>query len=405
MAGAGFQVHPITNANEEYMKHLYLDWAATSPIHPEVANVQKHVAETVFGNPSSIHAWGMEARDLLESCRQKCAKLLGAKEKQVIFTGGGSESNNLVFTSFLLKASPGHAIVPLFEHASVYEPSRMLERFGWEVTRVPAEKDGRIPPERIGEALKKNTALVAIMLVNNETGAIQPVAEVVRMIRSREGERKPIHIHVDAVQAIGKIPVHFQELGADSLSVSAHKFRGPRGVGLLLVKRTLSSVLTGGGQEFGVRPGTENVPGIAAMTRALELALEGMEENRIQAERGIITLLSKMQKCKQCKVLPETRWSNSTGYSPYIISLAFPPIPGEVLVRVLNEHGFGVSTGSACSSRKKRDTRVLEASGVSASLAFSSIRISLGPTVTEEQIASFADVLLKETSILFQVAK
>ncbi|MCX7786440.1 MAG: cysteine desulfurase [Spirochaetes bacterium] len=387
------------------MKHLYLDWAATSPIHPEVAKVQKQVAEEIFGNPSSIHDWGLEARDRMESCRQKCAKLLGAKEKQVIFTGGGSESNNLVFLSFLLKANPGHAIVPLFEHASVYEPSRILERFGWEVTRVPTAKDGRIEPEKLEEALTKNTALVTLMMVNNETGALQPIEEVVRRIRTQEGNRRPIHIHVDAVQAVGKFPIHFQELGIDSLSVSAHKFRGPRGVGMLLVRKSLSSLLTGGGQEFGVRPGTENVPGIVAMTRALELAYEEMEQNRRQAEQGMNTLLSIVQKCKECKVLPETRLSNPTGYSPYIVSLAFPPIPGEVLVRVLNERGFGVSTGSACSSRKKRDTRVLEASGVSSSLAFSSIRISIGPTVTKEQIELFADTLLKETSILFQVAK
>ncbi len=387
------------------MKYLYLDWAATSPIHPEVAKVQKKVAEEVVGNPSSIHTWGMEARDLLESCRAKCARLLGAKEKQVLFTAGGSESNNLVFTSFLLKASPGHAIVPFFEHASVYEPSRILERFGWEVTRIPAGMDGRIEPERIGEALRKNTALVALMLVNNETGAIQPVGDVVRMIRNHGTDQRPIHIHVDAVQGVGKIPVNFQELGVDSLSVSGHKFRGPRGVGILLVRKPLSSILTGGGQEYGMRPGTENVPGIAALTRALELAVEGMEKNRLQAERTLQTLLARLRKCPQCRLLPEARWNNPSGYSPYIVSLSFPPVPGEVLVRVMNERGYGVSTGSACSSRKKRDTRVLEASGVTSSIAFSSIRVSIGPTVTEEQIEEFADVLLKETAILFQVAK
>jgi len=385
------------------MKHLYLDWAATAPIHPDVANLQRQVAEETFGNPSSIHAWGLEARELLESCRRKCGKLLGSSENQVIFTGGGSESNNIVFTSFLLKASPGHSIVPLFEHASVYEPSRILERFGWDVTRVPAGKDGRIEPERIREALKKNTALVTLMLVNNETGAIQPVEEVVRMIRAQEG--KPVHIHVDAVQGVGKFPVHFLDLGIDSLSVSAHKFRGPRGVGILLTKKTLSSLLTGGGQEYGVRPGTENVPGIVAMTRALELAIEGMEQNRLQVERAMKVLLSRIQKCRECKVLPEARLNTPSNFSPYIVSLAFPPIPGEVLVRVLNERGFGVSTGSACSSRKKRDTRVLESSGVSSSLAFSSIRVSLGPTVTEEQMENFADILLQETAILFRVAK
>ncbi|GAB4222143.1 MAG: cysteine desulfurase family protein [Spirochaetales bacterium] len=387
------------------MKHLYLDWAATSPIHPEVARIQKQTAEEFFGNPSSIHDWGLEARDLLESCRKKCARFLGAKENQVVFTGGGSEANNLVLTSFLWKASPAHAIVPLFEHASVYEPSRVLERFGWEVTRVPAGKDGRIDPERIRQSLKKNTALVALMLVNNETGAIQPVEEVIRSIRAAEGEGRPIHVHVDAVQAVGKIPVDFQQLGTDSLSVSAHKFRGPRGVGILLVKKSLPSLLTGGGQENGIRPGTENLPGIAAMTRALEIALEGMESNRLKAERGMNILVDRLGTCKACTVLPETRRVHPEGYSPYIVSLAFPPIPGEVLVRVMNERGFGISTGSACSSRKKRDTRVLEASGVSSSLSFSSIRVSLGPTITEEQMEEFADALLKETSILFRVAK
>ncbi|MBP7495703.1 MAG: cysteine desulfurase [Spirochaetales bacterium] len=387
------------------MADVYLDWAATTPLHPEAADTQRFIGEKLFGNPSSIHKWGMEARELLESCRERCGRLLGAEDKQVIFTSGGSESNNIVFTSFLHKNSPGHAIVPLFEHASVYEPSRMLERFGWEITRIQSGADARIDPERILSAIQKKTSLIALMVVNNETGAIQPVGELVKEIRSRETEGRPIHIHADGVQAVGKIPVNFQDLGVDSLSVSSHKFRGPRGAGMLLVRKVLQPLQTGGGQENGMRPGTENLPGIAGMTHALELSLQDLKQNYSHAETLMNALLQAVTGCRQCRILPEERMHNPQGYSPYIATISFPPIPGEVLVRVLSEKGYGVSTGSACSSRKKRDTRVLEASGISSSLSFSSIRVSIGSLTTEEEIEDFSSSLLQETGILFQVAK
>ncbi|MFQ3619509.1 MAG: cysteine desulfurase family protein [Spirochaetales bacterium] len=384
------------------MTELYLDWAATTPIHPEALKILTQVYEEIYGNPSSIHQWGVKARELLESSRARFAELLGASPNQVVFTSGGSESNNLVFTSLLLKPK-AHAIVPLLEHASVYEPSRILERLGWEVTRIPSAGDGRIDPLQVISSLRKNTSFIALMWVNNETGALQPVADVIR--EARKVEQRPLHIHVDAVQGVGKFPLQFQQLGADSLSISAHKFRGPRGVGALLVKKPFPSLLVGGGQERGIRPGTENVAGIAGMVKALEIAVSNKEENFQKAQQVMDTLLLLLKKCRQCKILPEDRLLYPDRYSPYIVSIAFPPLPGEVLVRVLNEKGFGVSTGSACSSRKKRDTRVLEASGVSSTLAFSSLRVSIGPTITEKEIQTFAQQLLEEVRILFQVAK
>ncbi|MDR3200041.1 MAG: cysteine desulfurase, partial [Spirochaetales bacterium] len=365
------------------MISVYLDWAATAPIDPDIASYMRDAALENTGNPSSIHSFGEKAKALLEESRAACAEVLGCPARTIFFTSGGSESNNIVFSSFLRKPKPGHIVTSAVEHSGVYEPGRVLEKFGWKVSRVGPGADGRIGPEEITAALTPETALVSVMLVNNETGMIQPVQEIAAAVRACKTGGKRIHIHTDAVQAAGKIPFTVSALGVDSLSLSAHKFRGPRGVGILVTGAggggKIEPLYVGGGQEGDMRPGTENVAGIAAMARALDKAHAGREKNYAHAQKLMNILFDAMDGCGQCKVLPADRLANPGRYSPYIASIAFPPVPGEVIVRVMNDKGYGISTGSACSARKKRDTRVIEGSGVSAKTAFSSVRVSVGP--------------------------
>ncbi|MDR1317773.1 MAG: cysteine desulfurase [Spirochaetales bacterium] len=400
---------------------VYLDWAATAPMDPLVADCLRETALGVMGNPSSIHRYGEAAKAVLEESRHICAGILGCESSRLFFTSGGSESNNIVLTSFLRRARPGHIITSAVEHSAVYEPCRVLEKFGWRVSRVGPGREGRIGAEQIAAALTPDTVLVSVMLVNNETGMIQPVREIAAAVRAFERGAagggsagggsgcggRAIHIHTDAVQAAGKIPVSLKDLGVDSISLSAHKFRGPRGAGILAFSAAgggLEPLYVGGGQEKGMRPGTENVAGIAAMTRALQLAQENIEKNYAHAQKLMTILFQSMGGCGHCRILPECRLPHPGWYSPYIVSLAFPPVPGEVLVRVLNDRGYAVSTGSACSARKKKDTRVIEGTGVSKKTAFSSIRVSIGPATTEEEIRAFSRDLMEEVTILFRTA-
>jgi cysteine desulfurase len=384
-------------------------------MHPEVADYLHEVALGVGGNPSSIHSYGEAARAVLEESRLACAGILGCEPSRLFFTSGGSESDNIVFSSFLRKAKPGHIVTSAVEHSAVYEPSRILEKFGWRVSRVGPGKGGRIGAEEIAEALAPDTALVSVMLVNNETGMIQPLKDIAAAVRAFErgrdsggpGRCRGIHIHTDAVQAAGKIPFSLKDLGVDSLALSAHKFRGPRGAGILALSQAgcaLEPVYVGGGQERGMRPGTENVAGIAAMARALQIADGNIENNHARARKLMDILFETMDGCGHCRILPECRLSHPDWYSPYIASLAFPPVPGEVLVRVMNDRGYALSTGSACSARKKKDTRVVEGAGVSKKTAFSSVRVSIGPSTTEEEIRAFARDLMEEAAILFRTA-
>ena len=385
---------------------VYLDWAATAPPSRETVDCLQETSREIFGNPSSIHRWGGQARALLEESRRIVAEELDCDSGLVRFTSGGTEANNMALLSLLRRPKPAHLVMSALEHASVHEPGRILEKFGWRVSRVRRGASGLVGAAEIGKALRPDTALVAVMLVNNETGQIQPLEEISGMLRERERSGGPrIHLHVDAVQGAGKIPFSVRGLGADSLSVSAHKFQGPRGVGILVAGGGLEPLHTGGGQEYGLRPGTENTPGIAAAGRALAAACRNREANLRHAGNLAAALMDGVRSCRQCRILPEDRLRRPGAFSPYIVSLAFPPIPGEVLVRVMDDRGYGISTGSACSSRKTGDTRVLEGSGVSREDAFSSVRVSFGPDTTEKNVLDFVHDLRREVELLFKVAR
>lgn len=374
---------------------IYLDWAAAAPPAPEVIAAMAEAAEEYFGNPSAAHFEGKKARTALDGARARCARFLGCRDEQLIFTSGGTESNAIVFLSRLLIREPGTIILSGLEHPSVSEPIQMLQSRGWTVKVLHPGKDGIIQPEKLARMLEKypDTRLVTVMGVSNEIGTIQPIDELTAAVKmAREGKKRPIHFHADLVQAAGKIPLNLASGGFDTAAFSAHKFRGPKGMGLLYHRsRHFEALIRGGGQEFGIRPGTENVAGAAAMALALERygrASQGVRENGEWLLRRLLELPG-------ARIIPENRHPDGNQcYVPGIIAAAFPPMPGEVLTRILAESGYAVSTGSACRSNKKGK---LPSSLISLDLprnvAAGMIRISLGPDTMREELEGFIETL------------
>ncbi|MCF7927660.1 MAG: cysteine desulfurase [Spirochaetales bacterium] len=402
------------------MKQVYLDWAATSPPYPAAIKKMHETSLELYGNPSSLHEEGKKAREALENYRERCAALLGCEPKQITFTSGASEANTLVLTSLLQRKRDRHLCISSIEHASVEYQARVLESLRIPVDRVPLsigkasnEAEVALSSEQLASSINRHTAMVSIMTVNNETGAIMPVPMVRRVIdEAAEHHGKPIHFHSDISQAAGKIPVDLDKLGLNSATLSAHKFSGPRGAGILYSRVPLDTIVGGGGQENSMRPGTENLAAVAGMTVALETAVEKMEHNRQQACEHSEILIDGIRDIggdiipADYKTAPfENIYRNEEiSFSPFILTAAFPPIPGELLTRVLDREGFSVSTGSACSSRGKRDLRVLTAFGVSAEKAASAIRISIGHSTGKQDIHRFLDVLKEQVANLKAVS-
>ncbi len=386
------------------MSRIYLDWAATAVPDREVILNAAETSLHTFGNPSSLHNSGKDAGKLLESSRQICAEVLGTAADKLYFTSGGTESNNLVISSFLKKKQTGNLVISGIEHPSVYEPAVLLSRMGWELRVVNPEPDGRIRPEKFIEKIDKNTRFASCMLVNNETGSIQPVKEIAAGIADLN--RQPgfrVHFHADAVQAVCKIPFSMNIPGLHSASVSSHKFQGPRGCGILYLSKPLETVYTGGGQENDIRHGTENLQGIIATAEASQKYHGMMPENIATALKNKKLLINRISKIKGAEFLPFSdaeKLVNQELFSPYILSVSLKPVPGEIIVRVMSDRGFDISTGSACSNKKKKNYRVMNAMGVESADSFSSIRISTGPSTKTEEIEQFCDILEQESSIL-----
>lgn len=374
------------------MSITYLDWAATAPPDRETIEEQARVAEETFGNPSSPHTPGRAARELLESARARCARVLGTKSDRVIFTSSGTEANNMVLLSLLARRQRGGVVLSGIEHPSVYEPARLLAEAGFAVRFIPAEASGIVSPGRVLEAIDDRTLLVALMLVNNETGAIQPVSEVARALRRLAGDGgRTIHLHSDCVQALGKVPVDCDALGVNSASFSGHKLGAPRGCGLLYLNRPIAPLYRGGGQESSVRPGTENLAAICATALALERHAAAVEPAAARARELKALLIERIRRIEGLRFIPAEVERDPASYSPYILNFAIPPLPGEVLVRLMNDRGFAISTGSACSTRRQKHLRVLSAMGVDPKTAFSAIRVSIGFTTTRAEIERFCD--------------
>jgi len=373
---------------------IYLDWAATAVPDAEICKKILDCSTSFYGNPSSLHQMGQKANALLKKARERCAKAMGVNENEIFFTSGGTESNNIVLLSLLRKPSRGSVLVSAIEHPAVYEPANVLAEAGYKVKFIKPAADGIIKPATLAKALTPDTKLVAIMSVNNETGAIQPINELAANVDEfAKKEGRKIHFHCDAVQAAGKIKLDFADPNVHSFAISGHKLSGPRGTGILVLKNTIMPMVRGGEQENGIRPGTENTAGIYGMSLALEKAITELDANYVHASSLMKILL---EKSEGCTIIPECRKNNSAEYSPYILSMAVMPIPAEVMARTLDDRGICLGTGSACSNRKKGQSRTLSAMGVSDDVSFSRIRISTGCTTTEEEILEFIKVLDEE---------
>ena len=383
------------------MEQIYLDWAATALPDKEIIQTAVDMALETFGNPSSPHRSGKEAAALLSAERKITAAALGTVPERLFFTSGGTESNNIVISSLLNKKRPGNIVISGIEHSSVYEPAKMLEKFGWEVRIVNPEPDGRLSVEDFTGHIDEDTRMAAVIMVNNETGAVQPVEEIGRLIKTTKACRLT-HFHVDAVQAAGKYHLDLDKLPIDSASFSSHKFRGPRGCGLLYLKKHIDPVYDGGGQENGMRHGTENTFGITATASALYEAAANIEDNQNHALKLKRILLERLSEIMGIRFNSgnAAELLDPSLYSPYILSVSVKPVPGEILVRVMSDKGFDIATGSACATGKKKKSRVMESMGINQEEAFSTVRISTGVTTSIEEIHQFCDTFVRESTIL-----
>ncbi len=361
--------------------YVYADNAATTQVHPAAIQAMMSCMQDVYGNPSSLHTVGQKAKEALEGARQTVADCLGALPQEIYFTGGGSEADNqAILTAAALGAKKGkkHMITTAFEHHAVLHTLKKLEKQGYEVTYLDVHTDGVVKAEEVAAALRPDTCLVTVMLVNNEIGTIQPVAEIAKLCRE-----KGVLCHTDAVQAVGHIPVNVQELGVDMLSLSGHKFHAPKGVGALYCRKgvRLENLIEGGAQERGKRAGTENVPGIVAMAAALKEAVDHMEENRVRISALRDRLIEGLSK------IPHSILNGSrTQRCPGTVNFCFEGIEGESLLLWLDAKGVAASSGSACTSGSLDPSHVLLALGLPHEIAHGSLRLSLGDDTTEADV-------------------
>lgn len=374
------------------MSDIYLDWAATAPPDPGILQAQANAAVESFANPSSAHAPGKAAKAALDEARRRVAACLKTREDRVLFCSGGTEANQIVLSSLLCRQGSPLLLSTRLEHPSVYECALGLEKRGLRTSFLRADPSGSVDPGLVDLSAAREADMAALSLVNNEIGTILDLPGFMNALRPR-GSGKRLHVHLDAVQAMGKIAFFPEELGIDSASFSAHKLGGPRGVGILWLSRPLEAFFRGGGQEGGLRSGTENVPGAIAASLAIEKAQSGLPAARAGALSRMEALVSGIRGLGGA-ILPESRLSRPESFSPWILQAALPPIPGEALVRVLSDSRCAISTGSACSSSRK-GRRVLDALGVAPSISQCAFRVSQGPSTTEAEIAAFLG-LLKE---------
>lgn len=371
-------------------KDHYFDWAATSPADEDILKEALELTLENWGNPSSVHNIGKKAKTVFEEARIRAAKALNVKPETIYFTSGGTESDHIPLLSVMSKPVKGTVLISSIEHPALREQAEAMKKCGWNVISIPADKLGIIQPDAVKSLLTPDTMIVCVMAVNNETGSIQPIKEIADVITEfGKGKRKP-KFHVDCVQAAGKIPLDISYSGIDSAAFSSHKICGPRGIGILYLKDSLEAFLRGGGQEKGIRSGTENVMGAIAFSKCLERYIirsdnsKSIEKFEKQTE---ITnnFISKLSNLKGCTIVPSDRLENSNKFSPYVVQAAFKNIPGNVMLRALDSKGFYISTGSACSS-KKASRPVLEAMHVPLDIRETAVRFSFGPGTTEQAI-------------------
>ena len=372
---------------------IYFDNAATTKIYDDALTSYVQVSQKFFGNPSSLHQLGVDAYQVLTKARAQVASLLSVQPEEIFFTSGGTESNNWAIKGTALEKSVfgKHIITTKIEHPSVIQTCKQLERFGFEVTYLDVDSKGIVSIDQLKESLRKDTILVSVMAVNNEVGAVQPIAEIAKVLE----EYPSIHFHVDCVQAVERASQLLSIGRIDLLSLSAHKFHGPRGVGIMYKKfgRKIQALLTGGGQEKGERSTTENLPGIVATTKALRMALE--EES--------VTGELRSQLWKELATKPEIRIFSPEDGASHVLCFAIKGVRGEVVVHAFENNGIYISTTSACSSKKADSSSTLYAMDVPTEWATGAVRVSFSNDNTKEEVEQFIKVLhqlMKQFSFL-----
>jgi cysteine desulfurase NifS len=367
---------------EKPRRQVYLDHNATTPLDAEVLEAILPFLQEEYGNPSSIHSRGNEAKDAVETARRKVAQALNCTARRIVFTGGGSEADNLAIKgiAFARRGAGNHIITTTIEHPAVLRTCEALADHGFEITYLDVDRSGRLDPDALAAAIRPETILVSVMMGNNEVGTLQPIAELAGIAR-----RHGAAFHTDAVQVLGKLPLDVEELGVDLLALSSHKIHGPKGVGALYLRQgvDLAPVIHGGGQEHKLRAGTENVPGIVGFGKACELAVRRLNHKEMEQVRGLRDKLEAGIR----KIVPDARLNGHPDQRlPNTLNLTLPGMRGESLVLFLDRHGVFFSSGSACKSGNPEPSHVLTAMGLSDEDAHCAIRLSLGVATTEEDI-------------------
>ncbi|HHU86419.1 MAG: cysteine desulfurase NifS [Pelotomaculaceae bacterium] len=370
------------------MGKIYFDHSATTPVHPDVAEEMFRCVAGIFGNPSSIHSFGREAKKAVDAARSRVAESIGAKREEIVFTSGGTESDHLAIkgAAYANRKKGNHIITTAVEHHAVLNTCKALEKEGFELTVLPVDGYGMVNPGDLAGAIKDNTILITVMHANNEVGTIQPISEIGEIARE-----KGILFHTDAVQSIGKIPVDVNDLKVDLLSISGHKIYAPKGIGALYIKQgiTWRPFNFGGGQERERRPGTENVPGIVALGKAVELAAGNLAEEsarltvlRDKLIKGITERIDHVKLAGH----PSLRLPNN-------VNFVFEYIDGGTMLLNLDMHGVAASSGSACSTGSVNPSHVLLAMGIPRTMAHGSLRLTLGMVNKEKDVDEFIDIM------------
>lgn len=378
----------------ELLGMIYFDNSATTKVHPEVLNTFVSVNEKFWANPASIHTFGHQTNELLQSARGQIGDILKTSNDKIYFTSGGTESNNLAIFGLAhkYKQRGKHVLVSEIEHPSIIEAAKQLCEKGFEVEWIPVDTDGIISLDSFKRLIRDDTVLVSVMHVNNETGAIQPITEISKITR----ERSRALIHIDAVQSFGKIPVDFKQLDVDAITISAHKIQGLNGSGLLALRKFIEvePILYGGGQESGIRSGTTAVPLAVSTAKAMRLAIEDLDKKALALLSLSDDLVEYLQSFPAIKIISPTQ------RAPHIISFSVQKVKGEVLINALQQQDIIVSTSSACSSKQTKTSHVLKAMHISDDYIKGVLRISLSTINTKQEIDQFKIVFKHVMNII-----
>lgn len=379
---------------------IYLDNSATTKPYKEVVDKMLQALTEDYANPSSLHRKGIEVEKNIKLIRQNIAKSIGAKDKEIYFTSGGTESNNTIIRGIanLNKKRKNHIISTVIEHPSVLNTLKDLELEGFEITYLKVDENGKIDLNELKESIKPSTCLITIMHVNNEIGSIQPIAEIGKYLKTLD---EKVYLHVDAIQSYGKINFRPSKYNIDFMSVSGHKFHGPKGIGFMYIKENnrLKPLLTGGGQEIGIRSGTENVPGIYGLGEAVKIINQDLN--------AVIEKISKLKDMLKREIvnnIDDIKVNSPEDGVCHILNISFRGVKGEVLLHYLEQKGIYVSTGSACSSKKK-GSHVLNAIGLKPDEIEGAIRFSLSDTNSEDQIKEVVNILKESVNDLRMIIR